>query len=396
MKLTLVGAGPGSPRFLTEEGRRALEQADCLIGAPRLLEGVESRAPRFPMTRPEEIASFLEEHREFAAPCLLFSGDTGFYSGARSLLARLKGWETSLVPGLSSLQYFAARLGSPWQEWRLVSAHGLACDPVPPVRRNRFTFFLTGGASSPASLCRALAAAGLGQLRAAAGADLSYPQEEIAQGLVRELAERDFPPLSVLLVENSAPSAPLTPGVPDEEFLRGKVPMTKREVRSLALCSLGLQEGSVFWDIGAGTGSVAVEAALLGCAVYAVEQKDEACGLIRRNAEKFHVSLQLRQGAAPQACQDLPAPDAAFVGGSGGRLEEILLCLLEKNPAVRVAVSAVTVETLAEASALLDRLGFLEVRRIQAAVSLLIPAGRYHRMEAQNPVFLLSGRGPGA
>ena len=290
--------------------------------------------------------------------------------------------------------YFSARTGISWQDAAFVSAHGRALSIASEVRSHRKTFVLTGPDVS--SLMKRLTEYGLGRVRVLAGERLSFDDERISEGTAEEFSGRSFDPLTVLLILNPDAQAYVPPGIPDSRMERGRVPMTKREVRSLALCSLGLQEGSVFWDIGAGTGSVAVEAALLGCAVYAVEQKDEACGLIRRNAEKFHVSLQLRQGAAPQACRDLPAPDAAFVGGSGGRLEEILLCLLEKNPAVRVAVSAVTVETLAEASALLDRLGFLEVRRIQAAVSLLIPAGRYHRMEAQNPVFLLSGRGPGA
>lgn len=398
MKLTLIGMGPGNESLWTQEARTALEETDCLIGSPRLLASVSRDVPRYPMTRPHAIGAFLTEHQDtFRSPCVLLSGDTGFYSGARSLLHVLGTRNAVVLPGISSVQAFAARLRQPWQDWKLVSAHGLACRPAGYVRKHPRTFFLTGGDSSPDTLCQALTEAGLGGCRVHAGENLSAADESIRTGTAREFAGQSFAPLSVLLVENDAPYLPAVPGVRDEEFERGNVPMTKSEVRSLVLCKLRLQTGDVFWDVGAGTGSVSVEAALLleSGHVCAVERNAEGCALIRRNAERFGVSLSLTEGTAPEACASFPAPDAAFIGGSGGKLEELLRFLLERNPAVRVAVTAVTVETLAKASSLLDELGFLEVERIQVSVSRLVPAGPLHRLQAENPVFLLSGRGPG-
>ena len=400
MKLTLIAMGPGDDRLLTHEAAAALRGADCLIGSPRLLSCASSGAPRFPMTRPGEIAALLRERgSEFSSPCVLLSGDTGFYSGARSLLALL-GEETdaAVLPGVSSVQAFAARLRQPWQDWKLVSAHGVFCNPAAHVRRNRRTFFLTGGAASPAALCAQLDRAGLGDVIVTVGENLSSPDEAVRTGTARALSAQSFAPLSVMLAENASPYLPAVPGVRDEAFTRGGVPMTKSEVRSLVLCKLGLRRNDVFWDVGAGTGSVSVEAALLleDGQVCAVERNEEGCALIQTNAERFGVALTLAQGTAPEACADFPAPDAAFIGGSGGKLEEILHNLLERNPGVRVAVTAVTIETVAKASALLDRLGFQDVERIEVAVSRMVPAGPLHRLQAENPVFLLSGRGPGA
>lgn len=398
MRLTLLGMGPGNAGCLTAEAQTALGTADCLIGSPRLLAAFGTGVPQFALTRAADIAALLREHPEFSSPCVLLSGDTGFYSGARSLLA-LTGEENVIVlPGLSSVQTLAARLRQPWQDWKLVSAHGVFCEPAAHVRKNRFTFFLTGGACSPQSLCRSLVSSGLGGVRVTVGENLSGENEAVRTGTALELAVQSFAPLSVMLAENPEPYLSMVPGVRDDRFERGNVPMTKSEVRSLVLCKLGLRRGDVFWDVGAGTGSVCVEAALLleDGLVCAVERNEEGCALIRKNAERFGVPVTLVQGTAPEACASFPAPDAAFIGGSGGKLEEILRFLLERNPAVRVAVTAVTIETLAKASALLDRLGFCEVERIQVAVSRLVPAGPLHRLQAENPVFLLSGRGPGA
>ena len=398
MRLTLLGMGPGNKEQLSAAARAALAAADCLIGSPRLLAAFGTGAPQFALTRAADIVALLRERPDFMSPCVLLSGDTGFYSGARSLLALTGGEDAAVLPGLSSVQALAARLRQPWQDWKLVSAHGVFCEPAAHVRKNRFTFFLTGGACSPDALCRSLAAAGLGGVRVTVGENLFCEDEAVRTGTARELAGERFAPLSVLLAENPEPYLPIVPGVRDERFERGNVPMTKSEVRSLVLCKLGLRKSDVFWDIGAGTGSVSVEAALLleDGRVCAVERGEEGCALIRKNAERFGVPVTLAQGAAPEACASFPAPDAAFIGGSGGRLEEILRAVLERNPAARVAVTAVTIETLAKASALLDRLGFREVERLQVAVSRLVPAGPLHRLQAENPVFLLSGRGPGA
>lgn len=402
MPLTLVGMGCGTAATLTEEGRRALLESDCLIGAPRLLSALSEECTpcRKAAVRTGEILELLNELRAQRI-CVLFSGDTGFHSGAAGLLAGLRqaGLEARVIPGISSVQLLAARLGRPWQEWKLCSAHGEDCDPVAAVLEGRPAFFLTGGADGPGRLCQRLVQAGLGGLSVTVGERLSYEDERIVTGTAGELSGRSFASLSVLLAEAAERPVPQrTPGFADSAFLRGEVPMTKQEVRAAALAKLEVQPGDTVWDVGAGTGSVSVELALAANRgqMFAVECREEACGLIRQNRERFGAwNLTLVQGAAPEALASLPAPDAVFVGGSGGRLEEILALALEKNPKARICISAIALETLGAAVAALTARG-LEAEVCQIAVSRTRPAGKLHLLMASNPVFLIcAGQGGG-
>ena len=222
---------------------------------------------------------------------LVYSGDTGFYSGASSMMEKLEalGVRARVLPGLSSIQLLAAALGRPWQGWNLVSAHGRTCDPVAECMQGRPTFFLTGGSEDPATLCAQLAAEGFGDVQAVVGQCLGTPEEKLFRGSVKELAAGRFNSLSVLLVEAVEGLPRRAPGLPDEAFERGDVPMTKQEVRAAVLAKLAVRPEDILWDVGAGTGSVSVELALAAPRgrVYAVECRPEGCALIKANREKF-------------------------------------------------------------------------------------------------------------
>ena len=169
--------------------------------------------------------------------------------------------------------------------------------------------------------------------------------------------------------------------------------MTKQEVRAAILAKLGVRPTDVCWDIGAGTGSVSVELALAGKAVWAVERQAEACALIRENRERFRAwNLRITEGEAPAALRSLPDPDAVFVGGSGGAPEAILRAALERNPRVRLCVSAIALETLHRASDWMEKNG-IEAEIAQIAVSRTRKAGGLRLLMANNPVFLISGAG---
>jgi len=403
MKVSLVGMGPGSPALLTRAATAALARAELFIGAPRLLEPYRQGAvPCREAVLARDILAALEQSGAENAAVLL-SGDTGFYSGAKGLRPLLleAGMEVETFPGVSSLQYLCAKIGTPWEDIHPASAHGRACAPAELVARHGRVFFLTGetGDQTPRALCAALEQAGWGKARAWVGSRLSYPDEEIFSGRVEEFSRQDFPPLSVLLVQGEPACPPAgTFGIPDSGFVRGQVPMTKEEVRAAALSKLRVAPGGTYWDVGAGTGSVAVAISALARdgRVLAVERDPEACGLILENAARFGAgNLTLVQGEAPAALGDLPAPDGVFVGGSGGSLEDILKTALEKNPRVRVVVAAVTLETLSRGAALLDALPFAGVEVSQITVARARELGRYHLMTGQNPVFLLSGEGQG-
>ncbi len=395
MQVVFASLGGGTPETITAECMTALRQAGCILGAKRLLQALPQGCTqnRISAIRPEELMEAIMRQREDCV--VVFSGDAGFYSGARRLLPLLKerGIPVKTLPGISSVQLLSARLGLPWQEWELVSAHGTDCDVVRAVTCGKPAFFLTGGDLGPGEICQRLAAAGLGALPVIAGENLSYPDEKIISGTASEMAAYSFAPLSVLLAEPAPKRPKRCPGFPDGAFSRGAVPMTKQEVRAAALAKLAVRPSDILWDIGAGTGSVSVELALAAerGAVYAVECGSEACGLIRENREKFSAwNLHLAEGFAPEVLAGLPAPDGVFIGGSKGKLAEIVDAVLDRNPFARICVAAIALETLADAAAALSRHG-LEAAVTQIAVTRSRPAGKLHLLAANNPVFLITG-----
>lgn len=396
MNVTLIGMGSGQPENLTLQGLAALRQADLILGARRLLAVLpagctESRAAAY---RPDEVAELLQTSGAENA-VLVYSGDTGFYSGASSMMERLEalGVRARVLPGLSSIQLLAAALGRPWQGWNLVSAHGRTCDPVAECMQGRPTFFLTGGSEDPATLCAQLAAEGFGDVQGVVGQCLGTPEEKLFRGSVKELAAGRFNSLSVLLVEAAEVLPRRAPGLPDEAFERGDVPMTKQEVRAAVLAKLAVRPEDILWDVGAGTGSVSVELALAAPRgrVYAVECRPDGCALIKANREKFRTrNLVLVEGLAPAALSDLPAPDAVFIGGSKGSLAAIVDAALDKNPDARICVSAIALESLSAAVAALTAKG-RTVQVSQIAVSRAKAVGGLHLMMAQNPIYLITG-----
>ena len=396
MNVTLIGMGSGQPENLTLQGLAALRQADLILGARRLLAVLpagctENRAAAY---RPDEVAELLQTSGAENA-VLVYSGDTGFYSGASSMMEKLEalGVRARVLPGLSSIQLLAAALGRPWQGWNLVSAHGRTCDPVAECMQGRPTFFLTGGSEDPATLCAQLAAEGFGDVQGVVGQCLGTPEEKLFRGSVKELAAGRFNSLSVLLVEAAEVLPRRAPGLPDEALERGDVPMTKQEVRAAVLAKLAVRPEDILWDVGAGTGSVSVELALAAPRgrVYAVECRPEGCALIKANREKFRTrNLVLVEGLAPAALSDLPAPDAVFIGGSKGSLAAIVDAALDKNPDARICVSAIALETLSAAVAALTAKG-RTVQVSQLAVSRAKAVGGLHLMMAQNPIYLITG-----
>ena len=425
--ITLIGMGSGTPGSLTMQGLNALREAELIIGARRLLESLPDGCTgnRAPLYKIEEICALLRT-AEAAHVAVAYSGDTGFYSGASSMMEKLEalGVRARVLPGLSSIQLLAAALGRPWQGWNLVSAHGRTCDPVAECMQGRPTFFLTGGSEDPATLCAQLAAEGFGKLAAAVGENLGTPEqkvytgtgaqlaaegfgdvqgvvgqclgtpeEKLFRGSVKELAAGRFNSLSVLLVEAAEVLPRRAPGLPDEAFERGDVPMTKQEVRAAVLAKLAVRPEDILWDVGAGTGSVSVELALAAPRgrVYAVECRPEGCALIKANREKFRTrNLVLVEGLAPAALSDLPAPDAVFIGGSKGSLAAIVDAVLDKNPDARICVSAIALESLSAAVAALTAKG-RTVQVSQIAVSRAKAVGGLHLMMAQNPIYLITG-----
>lgn len=390
MTITLIGCGCGS---LVCDARAAIESAELVIGSARLLKEYGADKPQIEAVTVPAVKAAIDG-ADCEKICILYSGDSGFYSGARLLLPELDGQDVRVLPGISSVQAFAARLKRPWQDWLLCSAHGVACDVVAAVCQSRPAFFLTGGKTDPAQICRELTDAGLGFLNVYIGEDLGTANERITEGTAADFSTRKFSPLSVLLAEPAPRYPRRAPGIPDAAFLRAeKVPMTKQEVRAVILAELAVNPEDVCWDIGTGTGSAAIELALSCRAVYSVEREEAALKVAAQNRERFGAwNLRLIKGEAPAALSELPKPDAVFVGGSGGKLDEIVNAIHAANPAARICVAAISIESLHNSFAALRGLGY-ETEVTQLSVSRSKPAGNLTLMLAQNPVWLITGYG---
>ena len=391
-RVVLAGLGMGNPETRTLGLERAIREADCLIGAQRMLESVDCAGKRrHTAVVARDIAQFIRSDpgRRFA---VLLSGDTGFYSGARGLVAELTDMDVEVLPGVGSLQYFCARLQRPWQDVRALSLHGRDCDFAGEVRRNPAVFALVGGSDGAHQAIARLCEANLSDCTVHVGQRLGYGDERIVSGTAQELLNESFDPLSVILVENARNGEfVVTHGLPDEAFLRDETPMTKSEVRSVCLSKLQLTRGAVVYDVGSGSGSVSVECAMQATQgrVYAIEMKEKALALTRRNAEKFNLTnLEVVAGAAPEALENLPAPTHAFIGGSTGNLRGILDCLLKKNPDVRIVATAVTLETVAELTELSKSFETCDIAEVSVSKPRVL--GRYRLMTAQNPVYIFT------
>ena len=395
MKVYVVGIGMGNADTLTVGAKRAIESSDLLIGATRLLESFDYVAcEKIDLIKPSVIIAALEN-----ATCdqasILMSGDVGFYSGATALYDKLGEYDVEVIPGISSLVYFCAKLRTTWQDATLVSAHGREHDAVGAIQSNAKTFCITGGKTKVDDICRSLVERGLGDVKVAAGERLSYDDERIIEGAAAELAEMTFENLTVMLAVNPRPvtRAFAAPSLADGDFLRGKAPMTKEEIRALVISKLHIAAGHTVWDVGAGTGSVSVEAALAASrgTVCAIERNADAIELMRKNREAFGLTnLVVVEGEAPAALADLPAPDRVFIGGSAGNLDAIIEAALSANPQARICVTAITLETLSSMLECLRSRGIEDADIVQVSVARADKVGSYHLMRAENPIYIIT------
>ena len=408
-QIILAGIGMGSGDVITEEVRQLIEEADCLIGAERMLacaiklRNFEEKSTRectkYQEYRTEKIISYLQKHKEYKQVVILLSGDTGFYSGAKKLKERLTevcSDPIKIYPGISSLSYLASKVGVSWEDAKILSLHGKDMNFVQTIHRHSKTFLLLGGKDTGRHFYETLLEYGLGDVQVHVGCQMSYEEEKILSGKLYEMKAEDFEGLCAVLVENPSYCKAAGMHLKDEEFLRGKVPMTKSEVRSVSIAELELTEDAIVYDIGAGTGSVSIEIARAGeqIRVYAIEKNPEGVELIDQNRKKFRTDgVRIKEGLAPQALEELETPTHAFIGGSSGNLREIVQLLQRKNPDVRIVINAISLETVSEVMGLVDEgvLPDAEILQVSAARSKVL--GRYHMMMGQNPVYIISAGG---
>lgn len=402
-KLYIIGIGPGDKDYIYPAANKLIEASDVLIGGRRNLDLFLHLQKDEVMigNKLADIERYILENIGKKTIAVLASGDPGIFSISEYLKNRLGGVEMLVYPGISSFQYLCARTNKSWDDIFIASLHGRELKNLMDVVKNHGKVMIfTGGSSSPASVCRELVCNGLEDVTVTVGEKLSYPDEKIVAGSPEELGKLEFDSLSVMLVENHykalihhQPWEFTTSGIPDELFIRGDVPMTKEEIRTVALSKLRLREDSVVYDIGAGTGSVSIECGLKmkKGRVYAIEKEQDALTLIRANVMKFGPgNITVVDGAAPDILSDLPKPDRIFIGGTDGRMESILDWVAEMGHSIRIVVNAVAIETACEAIEGFNNRGFRDIDITSVSVSKGRLAGKKHLMQALNPIYIIS------
>ena len=398
----------GNAQTLTMEAAEKIREADYIFGAKRLLRTTKNeQAVRYPYYLAADIVPELDRLSGCGVKVvILFSGDTGFYSGCGKLYETLKGRSDSSVriyPGISSVSYLAALTGYSYQDAAVLSIHGHGADSewignlTETIRFSAKTFLLMSGKEDVQKLGRLLQNYHLQNCTVLAGFQLSYPQEKVLT-LTPEACEHvEETGLYICLILNpDAEKKAVTCGIQDEQFLRDKVPMTKEEIRALSICKLHLQKDSVCYDIGSGTGSIAIEIAKRSgqIQVYAIEKKPLALELIQKNIEKFALpNIQVIAGEAPDCLKTEERsehPTHAFIGGSSGRLKEILDVLYEKNHAMRIVINCISLETIRELTLLETDSRITDLEIIQVQVSRAKTVGGYHLMQGENPIYICS------
>ncbi|MDE6313925.1 MAG: precorrin-6y C5,15-methyltransferase (decarboxylating) subunit CbiE [Lachnospiraceae bacterium] len=405
-QIYLVGMGMGTLEGLTLEARNTIESCDVLVGAKRMLEPFfeceqlqengEREKILFTSYHPKEIGDFLRAQSEMKQGAVLLSGDVGFYSGAKGLLTELQDFQITMIPGISSLVYFCSRLKVPWEEICFTSVHGKDSNLICRIWRHKRTFALLGGGEQLKELCQKLVYYGMEDVMLHIGERLSYPEERVVSekaGILREKGNFDFDNLLVVLAENEKAVDFVAFSIPDEEFVRSKVPMTKSEVRAVSVGKMKLTSKSLCYDIGAGTGSVSIEIAMQSpnIKVFSIEKNPEAIKLLEKNKQKFCAdNMEIIFGQAPSVLEELPAPTAVFIGGSAGNLSSIIDRVFAKNRECRIVIHTVSLNSLAEVMEYMKKHSELETDIVQMQTAKNKKLGSYQMMMGQNPIYIIT------
>lgn len=409
LDITLAGVGMGASDNMTKEVKTAIMDADILLGAERVIRPYQPRLEMRPFYYAEQIVPYLKEIQErrllsgVGKVVILFSGDSGFYSGCRlvydSLQREIQQGQlhasVRILPGISAVSYLASHIGESYHDAEVYSMHGKRlCNLAEIIRNSAKTFLLLSDVKDLNMLGEILLTDGLASCEIVAGYQLSYGQQKIQTLTPQECLEVGEDGLYTCFVRNpDARKRRLTHGRADDVFLRTQVPMTKEEIREISICKLHLHQKAVVYDIGSGSGSVAVEIAALSdeIQVYAVEKSTEALSLIHKNKQKFGLqNIEVVEEVAPDGLSELPVATHAFIGGSGGKLKEILQTLYQKNHAMRIVINAVTLETICEIKDILADYPVQNAELVQLQVNRVTEMGNYHMTKAENPVWICS------
>jgi precorrin-6Y C5,15-methyltransferase (decarboxylating) len=388
----IIGAGPGQTNLLTKVAYDLIMQCEAVYSFERIASLNYNLRPDICICTYREIIDRVNASQAKKI-AVLVSGDIGFFSITETLISKLdKDCSIQTLCGISSMQYFSAKIGISYEGMNVVSLHGRNKSIFGNIAYHQYVFVLTDGVNSANKICKDLCENGLSHLKVYVGEYLSMENERIIEGSAQEIGELEFNSLAVLVIENPQyidKSMPLF----DEDFLRAKVPMTKEAIRWTSVNNLKISAQDIVFDIGAGTGSVSIEMARKAHEglVYAVEKNENAYDLLKDNIKHlgaYNVIPIL--GEAYEEIKKLPVPNKAFIGGSGGNLKDIINYLYRMNKEIQIVVNAITLETLTTAIEAFKAIDFqTKIICINSAKSQTM--GQYNLMVANNPVYIISG-----
>lgn len=391
---------------MTAEGIALITSCSLLVVSDTLLPIVSRHLPDYPLSRivsvlplPAALAA-IEEGLTRGDVAILASGDPLFFGIGALLGTQFGPQRLRVTPAISSMQLAFARLGLPWHDARFLSLHGRKRTPLArQVLAHPKVCILTDRHNTPASIARELQATltpeQIDNCQCFVGEDLGGRQENQTRGSLAEIAGRQFkePNVMIVIQEDSGADGVPVFGLREDELAHSRGLITKDEIRAAIIHALALPRQGVLWDLGAGSGSVGIEAARLaeGLEVYAVERHDEQLAHIAANRRRYAVlNLEPVKGEAPEALERLPDPDRVFIGGSGGNLAGIVAAAAGRLKAGgRIVVSAVLDRTSVEAPPLLHAHGLeVEIRRIEVSRQSYPLTGTVRL----NPITIISGR----
>lgn len=395
MKINVVGGGLGSIELLTGAGISEIKSADVVLTSLRLNDEFSDLNPNIKTMGIMDTIEYLKENSNEPDlnVAVLASGDVGFYSIATTLRKHLDDdLEIELITGISSFQYFAAKLKMGYEDWKLISMHGLDKSIVPYASYYNKTFALTGGKWDVPAIINDLVRVGLGDVKIYIGERLGMQGEKITVDTPEALVGMNFDKLSVILIENENYTTPYTL-FKDEDYIRGRAPITKEHVRNLSVDALSVCPTDLVWDVGAGSGGVTCALALKAheSTVYAIEMKEEALEVLNANVKALKTyNVEIISGSAPDALLDLPVPNKVFIGGTTGRLEQILNVVLSKNPNATIVANAITLETIGAIIQVFKNKN-LKTEIISATIAKSKRLGNYNMMMGENPIYIVKG-----
>ncbi|HMK42748.1 MAG TPA: precorrin-6y C5,15-methyltransferase (decarboxylating) subunit CbiE [Dissulfurispiraceae bacterium] len=405
-------------RPLDQKARTALLKSHVVLASGRLMEVFPSYPEHDLVKDRIRIINNVDEVMDFMAASLaadpnvviglIASGDPMFHGIGKRTLDRFGSEVVEILPDLSCVQLASAAIKESWDDALLVSLHGgpnpakrrklpyLPGDLPHLLMRHRKLFILTDRENTPSRIADILAACKGMTIAMHVCEQLGYPSERVISGSPAELAGKVYREPNIVAaccVGSPAPVPVPVFGLKEAEIAHSRGLITKDEIRAVVLHKLSLPSSGIVWDIGAGSGSVSLEIARLaaGLAIYAIEKDDEQIAHIRANRAAFGATnIEPVRGTAPEALATLPAPDRVFIGGSGGRLPQILDAVSSRMVAGIIVTAAVQIESLAAARDALAARGY-EVESGQISVARLAPIADGARFVPQNPVFIIKG-----